>query len=163
MVKSVGLLVMTRLPDYREKVAILHRRGVLNENLRLQSWAGGFQVTATGKVEEGEKEKQCLYREIGEEIGKALYPQNGKLVELFRNEERVIYGIYQDKVWVKNSRLSLASGGLVPVTKEVLPRIKNLLDFSKETGVKDRDVIAMFPDEITALKRAFKKIVRSRL
>ncbi|MCK5060051.1 MAG: NUDIX domain-containing protein [Candidatus Pacebacteria bacterium] len=159
MIKSAGLIIITQLPSCKGNVAILHRRGILNEKLTPQSWPGGYQVTATGKIETGETSDNALERETVEELGKEFSLSiPSEMMRVFRSDIRIIYAVWISPENLPQVSLSLASGGLVPITRKMIPQIKNLLMFDKKKGVQDGNVIAMFPDEKEALKWAFNRI-----
>ena len=53
-------------------------------------------------------------------------------------------------------RLNASTGGLRLVSRADLAKIQNLpAPCDKQEGVRDRDALAMFPDEIEALRKAF--------
>ncbi len=160
---SVGLLVFTELPNLG-LCAVLQRRGEFNtEKTAPESWPGGCQVTAHGKLEEGENFEDAIRREIAEELGAGFfgqcYPFFGRLVEANRSETPnkivVTFAIRVDVSALKHIRLGPDSGGLVyfPLTRSISD-ITDLTAFNKTTGVPDRATIAMFNDEIEALRLA---------
>jgi len=160
---SVGLIIMTKSPT-GELVAVLQRRGRLNDekDWMPESYPGAYQVTAHGKVEEGEDTHQALHREIGEELGGVLAKVIGVLEPalLVAQEEKKTFGVFIERVALKHIRLHPSTGGLCFVNQADADSIQNLRKFNKEIGVTDLNTIAMFPDEFGALRIAFEKFKR---
>ncbi len=164
--RSVGLVVLTDIPGMGV-VAVLRRRGKINPEKDdfHESYPGGCQVTCHGKVKpEDDKEDEALLREAGEEIGqeaahKLLVQNRGRLTVLVDDREAnaVTFGIFMpDPDFIHLIRLEVSSGGLELLPQSEIGNIRDLLrDFDKRTGVTDTNVIAMFPDEIKAVRLAF--------
>lgn len=164
---SVGLVVLTDVPDMGGRVAVLQRRGEFNhEKMKPESFPGACQVTAHGKVEEGENRFEALGREFIEELGKAvgdlIFRLGASPVELSRivteEKEAVTYGALFPATFLQSVKLNPSSGGLVLLTEDKVDSIQDLGSFDKKEGVTDRRVIAMFPDEIEAVRQAFAQI-----
>lgn len=169
--RSVGLVVLTEIPNIGV-VALLRRRGKVNpekEDFR-ESYPGGCQVTCHGRAEEGESFENALFREMREEVGFHLvdFPVRHQLVVLVDNpgekEDVITYGAmipWGDMIYALRSRIRLesSSGGLEFLLQSEVDNIQNLRDFDKRAGVTDLNVIAMFEDEIEAVRLAFEKLV----
>ena len=173
METSVSLLIMTRLkiaPDGPEElVAVLQKRGEFNhETMGPESWAGACQLTVHGKVEPNENEKSTLQRETIEELGgnficdgRAWEAITVKMVEIGRVDKPgksiVHYATEVPPAKLASFRLNASTGGLRLVAQSDLQDIQGLPNFNanKTDGVFARRTIAMFPDEIEALKKAF--------
>ncbi|MES3032297.1 MAG: NUDIX domain-containing protein [Patescibacteria group bacterium] len=169
--KSVGIQLLAK--DAGGKlVAILQVRAKWNaEKSCPESWPSMCQVTAHGKLEEGEDFLQALFRETQEELGdeiavlvKKLH-QNGKLVELTNldtPEKQVItYGAIVDENVYKEmiTREKKASfGGFRVIKINDVKKITDLKHIDRNAGVTDAKIIAMFPDEKEAVKIAFEKL-----
>ena len=180
--RSVGLVMLTDVPGYG-RVAVLQKRGEFNhETMKPESWRGACQVTVHGGFNEGDGYPfGTLLRETGEELSEdfldALYvycfgeevdldnpPELdfGKIttevavVDTDAQEART-YAMYIDDPNVLMSiRLNASSGGLRLATEYQIECAHSLKDgFNKDDGVRDRDLIAMFPDELDAVKKAF--------
>lgn len=170
---SVGLIILTDVPSMG-RVAILQRRGEFNhEKMGPESYPGGCRVTAHGKCEVGESFCKAIDREIVEELGLAaaglirhedalLHDDEGKSIyqEIIKveGEEKVVltYGVVlPSKYLFGGIQLGPSSGGLVLVHEDQVDNIQDLTKFDKKEGVTDRRVIAMFPDEKEAVKKAF--------
>ena len=162
----VGLLVITKV-DGMGRVAVLQRRGEFNhEKMASESWPGGCQVTVSGGIEEGESVYRALCRELHEELGfamPALMRYSRILKELSHTvteeKEAVIYGVVWPASFLKEIQLGPSSGGLVLLAEDKVEGVQNLLSFGKKEGVTDRRVVAMFPDEKEAVRKAFKKLL----
>lgn len=80
------------------------------------------------------------------------------VTELNRTEDVANFGVYLPSEFLKVIHLHSASGGLKYIAKGQIAEIKDIRSFDKQLGVTDRRLIAMFPDEIEALKLAFEKV-----
>lgn len=170
MKKSVGLVVMVKMPqeDGSEVLmAMLQRRGTFNtEKMKPESYPGCCQVSVHGGVEEGESFDQALIREVQEEFGQDFANclrclPNKAAVEILIHQktsekEIITYGTLIPLDWLKMIRLGPDSGGLDLVsasdangaTVEIKPEYK-------ADGPPKGWMIAMFPDEIEAVRKAF--------
>lgn len=172
---SISLVVLTDVPDMG-RVAILQRRGKLNyEKREPESWPDGCQVTTHGKVQEDEELWLAMYRELSEELGSSAYSfirSYGRLFSDAMIKEREVWRIEDDKklvityaVLVPSQVIKLIesflktlgsySGGITLVSEDQIDGIQDLNNFDKKFGVTNRQVIAMFPDEKEAVKKAF--------
>lgn len=160
--RSVGLIVTTEIDG--ELVAILQVRGTFNpEKMKPESWPGACQVTVHGGCNTGENESDALMRETDEELGNDatdfIIPclANAKIVFKAEDEKKAVTTTAMRVLnpdFLKAIRLHAGSGGIRLVSKDDLPKIQDLSKFDKTEGVIDRRVIAMFPDELEALKKA---------
>lgn len=173
METSVSLLVMTRLalaPDGpKQLLAVLQRRGEFNhETLGKESWAGACQLTVHGQINPGETGETTLFREVQEELGQvfasAEFPVERNLDDLVviggvkKTDKTIVhYAMEILPARLADIRLNASSGGLRLISKSDLPDVQGLPNCyaNKTEGVSARRAIAMFPDEIEALKRAF--------
>jgi 8-oxo-dGTP pyrophosphatase MutT (NUDIX family) len=169
--QSVGLVVLTEIPSMGGVVAILQRRGKFNhEKMGPESWPGGCQVTCHGKVEEvDEGVLDALQREIEEEFGwdavQEILPDPNQAIllsdEESESERALTYGVLvPPSGFLREGKVSLnaSSGGLDFVTRDKVGQIQELRNFDKRTGVTDLNTIAMFSDEIEAVRLAFEKL-----
>lgn len=164
---------MTRLqltPDGPEELtAVLQRRGEFNhETLGPESWPGAHQLTVHGKIQTGESFADALHRETGEELGENFASGGGKdwdelirgivTIEKINKPKKQIkhLAIEIPPDYLRDVCLNASSGGLKLLRQTDLANIQNLVkSFQKTTGVDSRSVVAMFPDEIEALQKAF--------
>lgn len=161
---KVGLLIVTRTKE-GELVAVLQRRGPNNheKDWERESFSGGCQLTAAGRVNENESPGYALLREIEEELGKDIQE---KIAVGFCNSSQCqrVFGDdtgekYTIAMLVSRDVLDLirwhpSTGGLVFVDAEGASKIQNLRDFDKMVGVTDLNVVAMFPDEKEVVRQA---------
>jgi hypothetical protein len=154
--RTVGLVVLTNIESLGGLVAILQVRGEFNnETMRPETWPGGCQVTVHGACNEAETQLETLLREAREEMG-ARFAQ---MIHQFHpvNEEGANFMMYAIPDVVKNVQLHGGSGGLRFIRPDQVDSIVNLKDFDRKTGVTDRRITAMFPDEKEAVRLAFEK------
>ena len=176
--EDISLIIFTQLKGYG-KVAILQARGEFNhERMNPETYPGGTQSTVHGGLEQNETYIQALLRETEEELGekvaqliksrlkdlKEVYHKGVKIEIKTQTRKVKTYAIYiEDPSFIKDIRLSASSGGIRIVTKKDLKNLRSIYEHVKEprfNGVDERRVIAMFPDELAALKSAFKKILK---
>lgn len=159
----VGLLVIVKVGN--EGMAVLQRRGEFNhEKMGPESWPGGCQVTVLGGGRAGETPLQAMWREISEELGERVTDfmlLRNFLVKLLDKEEgnqqKKIFGVIESNYLLTIIRLHPSTGGLVLLPESKVEEIQDLTQFDKKEGVTDRKVIAMFPDEIEAVRKAFEQ------
>ncbi|MDP2696371.1 MAG: NUDIX hydrolase [bacterium] len=156
--RSVGIILFTYING--ELHAILQKRGTFNfETMSPESYPGGCQGTAFGGVNPKETYEQGLKREMCEELGasinRLLKTITLKKVFRFRAGDRTVmtYAAIIPQSWISKIRLGAQSGGIALVNS--CSSIKNLRDFSREQGVTDQRIVAMFPDALEALKEVF--------
>ena len=170
MKKSIGLVVITIIND--KLCALLQIRGGFNpEKMKPESFPGATQVSCHGGLEENEDFETALLREIEEELGnkfktfllkladKQLFLEKLHLIEHFEEEDKEVKTytvLIEDPNFLKKLQLGPSTGGIRLLPKSEVDSIKNLKDFDKTTGVQDRKITAMFPDEASAVKKAFK-------
>ena len=166
--RSAGVLVMTEFPGMG-LVAVLQRRGEFNhEKMGPESYPGGCQLTAHGGMEDSEAPFDTIFREALEEMGAPFgvavgAALSGSLVNAPRlnyintdEKEVYSYGQKMNPDFLKSIKLGPSSGGVVLVTKERASKIRNLKEFTREEGVDQLSIIAMFLDDKVAVLKAFK-------
>ncbi len=168
MKRSVGLLVAVRLEG--ELYIALQRRGKWKwkkGKLEKESYPGGCQVLAHGGLEDGEDFLAALMREMREELGirfrdVVLHEHdrgNVQLLHSIQTEEQEVqtFGLQMEPYLLEVIQFHAGTGGLELVTRH--HHLRNLKDpcFSKQYGVTDREIYALFPDEIEAVKKAFER------
>ena len=157
--KSVGLIVLTEIPGMG-LCAILRERGYFNlEKMQPESWTGACQVTAHGRLEEGEDFYTAIYREMKEELGEKFAYSSPMRLEVSRlqikNKEIVTFTFKVDPDRLKEIRLSFESGSIRLLRRHEVNNIVDITSFDKIEGVPDRKTIAMFLDEKEAVAKAF--------
>ena len=171
MKKSVGLVIMFNIPqeDGNEVLmAVLQRRGRFNtEKMKPETYPGCCQVTCHGRVEDRDSGGKlsvfhtALIRESIEELGMeftGMCTQDIQLIELTHKtseEEVVTYGALVPAERLKLIRLGADSGGLDPITFEVLDSLAEITPDMKKGGPAFTYTRALFRDEIEAIKKAF--------
>ncbi len=147
----------------------MQRRGKFNpETKTRESFAGACQITAHGKAKDTENAEQALYREIEEELGRSAmltilnhWNQAVMLKKLEEPEKQVLsYGLYlENPDIICNLTLTAGTGGLEIVDSTSFEtRVKELTKADKALGITDTNTIAMFADEIEAVRLAFQKL-----
>ena len=167
--KSVGLVLVTEVPDLGA-AAVLRERGWYNfEETKKESWPGGCQVTVHGKVEHNETFLTALRCEVEEELGSrflnAFWPNHHKnMVEVshIQTEEKevIIYAAKIDFYLLGLIKLSPDSGSIRFLLQHELGCVRNIRDYTKEDGAWNRALVAMFPDEKEAVENAFKYFLK---
>jgi 8-oxo-dGTP pyrophosphatase MutT (NUDIX family) len=133
--------------------------------MKPESWPGACQVTAHGKLKEGEDFPAALSREAAEELGidfAPLFnihlnpPTTFEISHLREGEKEVITSTaILDHSLIKTIRPAPETGGIRLVRRDEADQIVDLRSFPKGTGVPDRKTIAMFTDEKEAVAAAF--------
>lgn len=165
--KSVGLVVMTDAPG-TGLVAVLRERGFLHPKTMIpESYPGVCQVTAHGRLEEGEDFLTALLRELTEELGNEFAFDVAVLlatkslifgeVSHFQgyDKEIITFAVKVDFSLLRKIRLTPESGAMRLVSLDETTKIVGVTPFDKINGVQDRRTIAMFPDEKKAVISAF--------
>ena len=143
------------------------------EKNKRESWPGGHQVTAHGKLKDDEDFIQSLVRETEEEIGYEAasvvqrLAASGELIKLVDHDGEKEHAITFGAVIGNPADVEAVLAGTNRTTKKqvtTLIRLVNedveivdLRQFDKEAGVTN-DSIAMFPDEKEAVRLAFEKL-----
>ena len=169
--KSVGVQLLSKNTN-GELVAILQVRAKWNaEKNAPESWPGACQVTAHGKLEEGEDFLQALLRETREELGEEIVPiikslsDSGELKELSNydtpEKQIITYGaiVVEDvlKTLLEKEKTD-SFGGFKLIKYNEVEKILDIQKFDKTIGVAEENIIAMFLDEAETVKIAFKKL-----
>ena len=162
--KSVGLVLLTEVPDLGIS-AVLRERGFYNfEETKFESWPGACQVTVHGKLGPNETFMQALRCETEEELGSrflnAFWPvHHNNMVEVVHlltdKKEVLIYAAKIDFCLLNLIRLCPDSGSIRFLLRHELGSVRDIRDYTKEDGAWNRALVAMFPDEKEAVKRAF--------
>ncbi|MFQ5661683.1 MAG: hypothetical protein ACE5F2_00310 [Candidatus Paceibacteria bacterium] len=167
--KTVGLIILTNIPDPVGTVAILQTRGKFNyEKRQPETYTGATQISVHGSLNENEGEFEALEREareeLGDEIAQAIESKKDKLIELNRVEKdnllNVNFGIVLPHEYLQKVKLHPSSGGLKLLPKSKIKEISELKESDRESGIQDGKQIAMFPDDIEAVKIAFEKLTK---
>jgi hypothetical protein len=166
--RSVGLVVAVRIPDGKDGhyvvIALQHRGTFNHEKLAPESYPGCCQVTCHGKLEGDEPVEAGLVREATEELGGEfaeayIHGYHGEILVETRGSEKevVTFGTLMPVEMIRDLvRLGPDTGGLVYVTAEQFEkRVVVIDDGMKVEGPILAETIAMFPDEIEAVKKAF--------
>lgn len=168
MKKTVGLIILTNIPDPVGTVAILQTRGKFNyEKRQPETYTGATQISVHGSIEENESEFEALIREtkeeLGSEIAEEIKTQKDNLIELNRIEKdnlsNVNFGIMLPHEFVQKVKLHPSSGGLKLLPKSKVEEIEELKESDREHGIENGKAVAMFQDDIEAVKLAFEKLI----
>ena len=145
-------------------MAVLQRRGRFNtEKMKPESYPGCCQVTCHGGLEEGEDFDLGLINELSEELGQE-FAQNyshgfhGQIVSEVRTAEKevITFGALMPIDSLKAVRLGPDSGGLDLISEsEAKGATVEIKPEYKADGPPKSWMVAMFPDEIEAVRKAF--------
>ncbi len=166
MKKSVGLVVAVRIPDGdgHQVYVILQRRGTFNhEKMAPENYPGCLQVTCHGKLIDGEDFADGLLREMIEELGPTFmqvycHGYHGKLLTETRSPEAEVltFGTLMPIDMIRDYvRLGPDTGGLVYIKADQVDDIVEITEGMKVHGPELTHTMAMFPDEIAAVRKAF--------
>lgn len=161
MKRSAGVILVCEIEG--KQYALLSKRPYWNsETSEAESWAGGYQVTAAGKMEETDKGdfRQCALRELGEETSIGFLPnQPEEVFRDFSDEKEVI--TFMSTIPFADAILAMQKVHLVPVTLEMAKGMKGMRDYradgsfsEKHIPFKPEDGMRMFPDEKQAVVKA---------
>lgn len=165
MKKSVGFLAFVEHEGMLLAVLQVRGRHNVEKELRAESWPGGCQVTIHGKAEPDEVLEKALFREAIEEVGvaaaghirSAVEKDHMELVYEHHEPEKIVltYAAVLPYEFVQAIHWHASSGGLQLITEQQIALIEDLPSYGKTMGVLNRKDVAMFPDEIEAVRKAF--------
>lgn len=166
MSKSVGLIAAINKDG--ELQAILQKRPKFNgETNQPESYPGGCQVTCHGRLKEKESNIEALVREAEEELGgnfsQVVIEHRDDLIKVHQkakgDEEVITYGLLlKDEQDVQKIRPTDHVEKIIFFPLKDIDQIQNLKQFDRRGGVEDGAIVAMFEDEIKALKKLSKKL-----
>lgn len=172
--KSVGLFIVTKLPN-DDLVALLQARGRWNfETDKLETYPGCCQATASGGVGENESYEEAARREAYEELGPTFSVlvleafKRGDVYTLPIVKEGVQnYALLVEYVATKKIALHPSSGGLrsirlgwtMTIDERVSPVVK---DEHRVAGPAGSTRIIMFSDAIASLKDTEQIYIKQR-
>lgn len=167
--KDIGLIVLVDTQE-RGLVAVLQVRGNFNvEKNEQETYVGASQLTAHGGINEGESKIDALLREtreeLGEEFANLIQGRTLDLKELNRVENEnmsvVNFGLTVAKQDLEKIKIDERTGGSIRlVTKDEIDNIRELKASDRLNSIIDKNEIAMFPDDIGAVKLAFEKLTK---
>jgi hypothetical protein len=163
MKKTVGLLALTNTGK-----ATLQVRGNFNvEKNEPETYTGATQLTIHGSLKENEREIDALLRETREELGKEfanlVQGRSLDLIELNKVENKNFlitnFGLRIDENDLKKIKIDERTGTSIRlISKNEISKIRELKPSERLSGVKNKNDIAMFPDDIEAVRLAFEKL-----
>lgn len=166
--KTVGLIVLVNTQT-RGLVAVLQVRGNINvEKNNQETYKGACQLTVHGSINDGETQTDTLLRETREELGEEFAEivevelnKDQNFIELNRIENENIsvanFGAIVSENALKEIEINPSTGGSIKlISKSDVNKIRELKPEDRETGVAE-DEVAMFPDDIEAIRLAFEK------
>jgi hypothetical protein len=159
---SIGLYLITEEPGTGgEIVVILRRRGETKfdcDTWKGEPWAGAHVAPAHGKSRWKETPEQTLWRKAEDQMGQAFCRaarlRERSLFLLSENKEKKgrTYGVCVNYKCIRCLRSDSASAGFVAFPISEIHKIRELTLMDRETPITDIKDIAMFPDEIQALR-----------
>jgi len=172
MKKSVGLILITAIPNNEEVLmVVLQRRGQWNiEKMAPESYPGCCQISVHGKLKHNEEFYHGLFREGGEELGRnfiMICQEKLNLEEVSHKcidgEEILNFGAFIPAKLLRKIRLGPDSGGLDLVRGDnflngcVLKITEDMKRYGPPHGG-----LAMFEDEIQDVKKALEMFSSKR-
>ena len=155
-----GLVFMTNHPKFG-KSAILRVRGVHSRDWKVEPYPGSCQLTLQAKFEEGKDYLTPLEAAAHATFGIEIVITHDALINLnySKKELRLVknYGMFVPFESLRRMRSSIFDWPIRFVTEHHLSKIQSVERYNPQVGIQDSTVIAMFPDEIKALRIAFKK------
>ncbi len=164
MKKIVGLIVLSK--DLNEVFfAVLQKRGKHNsETGKPETFPGCLQVSCHGGLENNEDFLDALTRESMQELGEKFTRQcrAGSTLSLVTDEENEKRHVKTFATFVQGHVVDMIVPGkdvgeIIRIMENDIKKIVPMTPDMKEAGAPD-GVMAMFPDEIEALKKAFQAI-----
>lgn len=162
--KTVGFIALANTKD-GGLVAALQVRGNYNiEKDNQETYNGACQITVHGSIAEEENQIDALMREtreeLGEEFAEIIESKKDELVEINRIENENIavvnYAIVVDGSDLDKIELDESTGGYIKlITKDDVENICELKPSDRSGGIKTESKIAMFPDDVEAVRLAF--------
>jgi hypothetical protein len=166
--KSVGFVAMLKQPNeggHTSLMAVLSRRGYLNEKGEQNDYPGCYQITCRGEMKEvdGGDFKRAMIRVAHEELGRTIadwlrYDSLPAVMDRreVHDELIVTFGALVPRAVLSHIYLPSNTGGHLRVMAEdfgrrVIPTTPEM----RQSGPPSEGVLAMFPDEITAVQNTF--------
>lgn len=165
--ESTGLVIITRIPgpDKRRFGVVLRQRGKIDyaKNWVNMPWAGAYQVSAHGKLRWGETHRQTIERKIKEQLGEGFLNS----IRLDDRDPRILVDNKQSKVktyslcvmteCVSTIRQEVSCDGVIVFPLNEIGRIRKLTKEDRDKPITNPDEIAMFADEIKALREIIRR------
>lgn len=159
---SIGLFIITKEPGKNGRiVVILRRRGEIKfaRNYWVKEpWAGAHVASTHGKSRWGETSDQTLWRKAEDQMGRdfciqaRLYERHLLLLSENKIKKGRTYGVCVHYKCIPSLKADSASAGFVAFPLSQICKIRTLTDEDRERPITDLHDIAMFADEIQALK-----------
>ena len=166
---SVGFVAMTKRPNEdgsASLLAVLSRRGYLNEKGEPESYPNCYQVTCHGemKAADGGDFQKAIIRVAHEELGKTIadwlrYDTLLPVVSRQQVQDRLVvtYGALVPRGVLSYIYLPNNTGGLLRVTTEEFEaRVTPITKDMRKSGPTSMDAIAMSADDTVTVRKAFK-------
>lgn len=159
--RTVGLAILTIIPELGE-CAVLQRRGSWDfENNREQPWPGGCRLPILFSTFEENDLIRTFRRKSAEEFGEAFYSFlksntiHHKLVYQVKKDDNPLFMIFATAFpyeYLKLIRLQPSSGGLIFIRREDLDLVADLSRVHRGTPI---NFPALLPEELEAVKKGF--------
>lgn len=158
---SVGLIIVTRESKKSPLVAVLRRRGEIKlskSEWKKESWAGAYQATAHSRLKGLESHTDTLLRKVHDQLGSLFFNftriADREMIPLFNDTERKVktYGLSVHPRSLNHISLGPTSAGIKLFPLDEVDRIRELRQEDRDVIITDSNDIAMFSDEILALR-----------
>ncbi len=158
---SVGLILVAKEPKTDRLIAVLRTRATIKfcEVWEEHPWPRACQVSVHGKSLCWETPTQTLHRKAKEQLGERFYNiarlddrEFRLLVEDNRRKVKT-YGLCVRQEYIRHIRTDSSSFGIRIFYLDQISKIRPLRRADRWKKITDLDEVAMFPDEIRALKK----------
>jgi len=160
---SIGLFIITKEPGKKGRlVVMLRRRGLIkfkSDYWRHEPYAGAHVASAHGKTRWEETPKETLCRKTKEQLGEPFCHRaklDDRQIYLLSEDigrKAKTYGVCVHHNCIQNLFSDSSCAGFLPFPLSKIHTIRVLTMADRGKVITDLNDIAMFPDEIRALKK----------
>lgn len=162
----VGLLLIVKFDEGNGSAAIIRRKGERDKMGRRLPWPDSFTLTVHTQCKRGEKHKDVLEQALYDQLGLASIISHLEITRLVKmkrrdkdtDEPHIVTNYF---IAIPYAAVAKAIEGVISgfrfIAEDECLQIRNIEDFDKTDRIPD-GIIAMFPDEVETLRRAFNQV-----